>query len=107
MHTLEVFNLVGEIPQIERYDPEKHNLSNIFGRGPASRGVSEMKFYPGAFLKLGVNFEYSSYRNGIKAIEVGGILDAYPARIPIMTNTKNSFLYPTLYINLLIGKKYF
>lgn len=104
---LEVFNIVGEIIQVERYDPEKHNLSNIFGRGPASRGVSEMKFYPGAFLKLAVTFEYSTYRSGIKAIEVGGVLDAYPQKIPIMTNTKNNFLYPSLYINLLIGKKYF
>ena len=47
---LEVFNIVGEIIQVERYDPEKHDLSNIFGRGPASRGFSEIKFYPGAFL---------------------------------------------------------
>ena len=104
---LEVFNTVGEIVQVERYDPEKHNLSNIFGRGPASRGVSEMKFYPGAFLKLGINFEYSGYRSSIKAIEVGGVLDAYLQKIPIMTNSKNNFLYPSLYINLLFGKKYF
>jgi len=104
---LEVFNSVGEIPQIERYDPEKHSQDDIYGRGPSSRGVSEMKIHPGAFLKLGVVFEYSAYRSSIRAIEVGGILDAYPTRIPIMTNTKNNFLYPTLYINLLIGKKYF
>jgi len=104
---LEVFNTVGEIVQVERYDPEKHNLSNIFGRGPAARGVSEIKFYPGAFLKMGVNFEYSGYRSSIKAIEVGGVLDAYPQKIPIMTNSKNNFLYPSLYINLLFGQKYF
>jgi len=104
---LEVFNTVGEVVQIERYDPEKHDLSNIFGRGPASRGVSEIKFYPGVFLKLAVTFEYAEYRSSIKAIEIGGVLDAYPQKIPIMTNTKNNFLYPALYINLLIGKKYF
>ena len=104
---MEVFNIVGEIIQVERYDPEKHDLSNIFGRGPASRGFSEIKFYPGAFLKIAVVFEYSGYRSGIKAIEVGGVLDAYSRRIPIMTNTQNNFLYPSLYINLLFGKKYF
>ena len=104
---LEVFNTVGELIQVERYDPEKHNLTNIFGRGPASRGISEIKFYPGVCLKLGVTFEYSGYRSGIKAIEVGGVFDAYPQRIAIMTNTKNNFLYPSLYINLLFGKKYF
>ena len=104
---LEVFNTVGEVVQIERYDPEKHDLSNIFGRGPATRGFSEIKFYPGAFLKIAVVFEYSGYRSGIKAIEVGGVLDAYSRRIPIMTNTQNNFLYPSLYINLLFGKKYF
>ena len=104
---LEVFNIVGELIQVERYDPEKHNLTNIFGRGPAARGISEIKFYPGVCLKLGVTFEYSGYRSGIKAIEVGGVFDAYPQRIPIMTKTKNNFLYPSLYINLLFGKKYF
>lgn len=104
---LEVFNIVGETIQVEKYDPEKHNLTNIFGRGPGSRGISEIKFYPGAFLKLGLTFEYSAYRGSIKAIEVGGVLDVYPQKIPIMTNTRNNFLYPSLYINLLIGKKYF
>ena len=104
---LEVFNTVGEVVQIERYDPEKHDLSNIFGRGPASRGVSEIKFYPGVFLKLAVTFEYAEYRSSIKAIEIGGVLDAYPQKIPIMTNSKNNFLYPALYINLLFGQKYF
>ena len=46
---LEVFNILGDLPQIERYDPEKHQLDNIYGRGPSSRGWSEVKFHPGAF----------------------------------------------------------
>jgi len=103
---LEVFNVLGEIPQIEKYDPEKHNLDNIYGRGPASRGWSELNFHPGIFGKIAINFEFSAYRSSIRGVEVGAVLDGYPWRIPIMTNTTNSFLYPTLYINLLLGKKY-
>ncbi len=93
-------------PFVEKYDPEEHNLSNIYGRGPASRGLSELKFHPGAFLKMGLNFEYSTEHEGIRSIEVGGTLDGYPWRIPIMTSTQNHFLYGTLYVNLLFGKKY-
>lgn len=92
--------------EVEKYDPEIHNLTNIYGRGPGSRGISEMKFYPGIFLKGSVNFEYSSERDRVRAIEVGAVVDAYPWRIPIMTTVKNSFIYPTFYISLYFGKKY-
>lgn len=91
---------------IEKYDPEKHDLSNINGKGPFGRGVSEMKFYPGGFFKTSVNFEYSSERDLVRAIEVGFVLDGYATRIPVMTTIENSFFYPTFYLNLQFGQKY-
>ena len=92
---------------IEKYDPESHNLYNIYGRGPWSRGLSEAKFHPGGFAKLGLEFEYSNERGLIKALEIGTILDVYPWRIPIMTNLDNPFIFPTLFINLMFGAKFY
>lgn len=90
----------------EKYDPESHNLTNIYGRAPNSKGLAELKFAPGAFGKLGVNFEFSPMHEGIKAIEVGAKVNAYPQRVPIMAEISNKFLFTELYLSLLFGKKY-
>lgn len=103
---------------IERYDPEEHNIYNIYGRGPWSRGLSEAMFHIGGFLKLGCEFEFSDDRGIIKALEIGSTVDVYPRRIPIMTDNYNqlinsnnqpinSFIFPTVYISLLFGAKYY
>ena len=36
-----------------------------------------MKLYPGVFLKSGVMFEYNIMNDGITAVEIGVMLDAY------------------------------
>ena len=89
----------------EKYDPESHNLYNIYGRGPWSKGLSEARLYPGLFCKLGLEFEYSDERDIIKAIEIGATIDAYPWAIPIMTEINNHFIYPTVFINIMLGLK--
>lgn len=91
----------------EKYDPENHNLGNIYGQTRGLRGLSETKIKPGLFLQAGLEFEYNDDRSIIKAIATGVTLDAYPSRIPIMTSINNPFLFPTVYIHLLIGKRYF
>lgn len=92
---------------IERYDPESHNLYNIYGRGPWSRGLTELKFHPGGFAKIGLEFEYSNERDLIRAIEIGSVLDVYATRIPIMTNIDNPFIFPTIYLNFIFGAKFY
>ena len=61
----------------------------------------------GNFLKLAWEFEVSDDRGIIKALELGGVVDAYPRRIPIMTEIENPFIFPTVYLSLLIGAKYY
>ena len=102
-------NSVGQVIaySIEKYDPEAHNIYNIYGRGPWSRGFLESKFHIGGFLKLACEFEFSDDRGIIKALELGGVLDVYPHRIPIMTEIENPFIFPTVYLSALIGAKYY
>ncbi|MEO0403386.1 MAG: hypothetical protein AAF193_00805, partial [Bacteroidota bacterium] len=81
--------------------------NNIFGRASGLRGFDQLKFHPGGFVKFALNFEYSSEKNGIKAIQVGAIADIYPEEIPIMADlSENSQFFLNGYVNILIGKKY-
>ena len=91
---------------VEKYDPERHYVDNIYGRAPFTVGFSKIKPYPGAFGKLGVSFEYGTYSEDIKCIEAGVTLDAYGTQIPIMAKTENNQFYINFYINLLYGRKW-
>lgn len=92
---------------IERYDPARHALEDIYGRAPYSRGLYETKFYPGAYAKLALSVEYADKHKDIKAIETGAMLDAFSKAIPVMATEKNSPLFFTFYINFLYGQRWF
>ncbi|MFI5149080.1 MAG: hypothetical protein ACHQRM_05055 [Bacteroidia bacterium] len=91
----------------ERYDPAKHTLDDIYGRAPFFKGFGESKIYPGGYAKLGLNFEYGSYDDDVKAIECGIAVDAYPQVIPIMASSTNRQVFVGFYINFLYGRKWF
>jgi hypothetical protein len=91
----------------ERYDPSKYGINDIYGRAPYFTGFGQSKLYPGAYGKFGLNFEYGSYDDDVKAIECGVVVDAYPSVVPIMANTSNHQVFVALYINLLYGRKWF
>lgn len=94
-------------PTQEPYNPEKHNIYNIYGRTKGIRGLAETKLLPGGFFKAGLEFEYNDDREFIRALAVGVAVDVYPKKIEIMAFAENSFIYPTLYINVMIGKRFF
>ncbi len=94
---------------VERYDPNLHGVQNIYGRATWFRGVNELRIYPGVHGRFGLNFEYSGQASGIKALEVGVSLDAYPLPVPIMAeiedmNNKQFFLQ--FYLAFQFGKKF-
>ncbi len=91
----------------EKYDPEKYTIDQIYGRAPFFKGFGESKLYPGGYAKLGLNFEYGSYDDAVKAIECGVVVDAYSSVIPIMANETNRQVFIGLYINVLYGRKWF
>lgn len=92
---------------VEKYDPAEHFTDNIFGRASATRGLDELKIAAGIHSRFGLHFEYSGERDGIKALEAGVAVDAYPQRIPIMAIVQNKQIFLSFYLNLMIGKKYF
>jgi len=91
----------------ERYDPSVHNLSNIYDKASYLTGVSQTKIYPGAYAKFALSVEYSDRHNNVRAIETGVVIDGYPKAVPIMATEKNYPYFLTLYIDLIIGKKWY
>lgn len=90
----------------EQYDPAEHFVDNIFGRAPFFNGIDELKLNPGAFAKLGVNFEYGIIEEKITMIEVGVALDFFPMQPQIMAANSNPSLFATLYISMNFGKRW-
>ncbi|MBL8010390.1 MAG: hypothetical protein JNJ64_07260 [Flavobacteriales bacterium] len=94
---------------VERYDPEVHYPDDIFGRASWFKGIEESKFRFGGFARFALNFEHSGSASGIKALEVGGTIDAFPERLPIMAEldgVENKQIFLELYISIQFGKKF-
>ncbi len=94
---------------VERYDPAVHDVQNIYGRASWFNGLNEMKVYPGGFGRIAFSFEYSGQTTGLKGIEVGATMDAYPTVLPIMADLEgvvNKQFFFEFYLALQFGKKY-
>lgn len=91
----------------EKYDPEKHDIDDIYGRAPYFKGFEEMKIFPGGYARFGLNFEYGAYDDDVKALETGIIVDVYPKVVPLMAHSKNQQVFVSLYLNFLYGRKWF
>jgi hypothetical protein len=91
----------------EKYDPEEHFPSEIYGKAPFFRGVEKMKVYPAGYGKIALSFEYGKRYNQIKAIEVGAVADIYPFAPPMMAFSKKQQVFVSLYLKMVWGKKWF
>ena len=92
--------------QVEKYNPAKHDIHRIYGKGPFFRGFNQLHVYPGLYLKTGLNFEYGTTDNSVSALEAGIILDYYNKRIPIMAYNYNSNYFISLYFSINFGTRY-
>lgn len=92
--------------QLEKYDPEKHFMDNIYGGGPYLSGFSHLRPYPGLYGKAALTFEFGEYHEKIRALEVGTTADFYFQGIPMMAFNKYPHGFFNLYISFIIGQKY-
>jgi len=95
-----------QLPQAEAYDPNKHDIYNIFGRAAFTYGLDKMKFYPGAYGKFAISFEYGSGSTDVKTIETGVFADVFLHDIPIMAYIENRNYFINLYVALTWGGKW-
>lgn len=90
---------------IQRYDPEVHQIEDIIGRAPFWKGFSKMTLHPGGYLRLSMNFDFSKNANFMHAIEVGGTIDAVFPGIRQMAYSKKKNVFIGLYLSYRFGKK--
>ncbi len=82
------------------------NENYIYGASGFTYGLNEISLLPGVHFKAGLNFDWATYDDNIKALEVGITCDAYYKKVPIMAdNDFNQLIIPALYVSVEIGKK--
>lgn len=91
----------------ERYDPEIHQFHDIYGRGRWSSGLAETRIHPGGYFKAGLEFDYSVEREVINTLEIGMALDALYFPVEIMADNNAQHFFPSLYLNISIGNKFY
>jgi hypothetical protein len=106
---------VVERPEPEKYNPAWQNGTvRIVGRASFFKGFDKMNAVPGAFAKLGVNFEYSKQDRIIHALEVGMIAEGFTGKIEILDFTytgpgqtkiaKNQQFFLTMFVCYRLGR---
>ena len=90
--------------KIEKFSEAIHQPTEIYGRASFFKGFDEIKFVPGAYVKLGLNFEYSKIDRVIHAVEVGVAFDAFTKKIPIMASEYNKQFFFALFVSYRFGR---
>lgn len=102
---LRVINTGADSIVTEKYDPNKHQLVNILGRGGLFSGITEIKPRPGLHLATGMSFEFAQADNKVWAVEVGAQFDIFAFAPPIMANYRNRPYFLNFYLAVMLGKK--
>ena len=90
----------------EKYNPEIHYIENIYGRGSFLAGITQIRFYPGIYVKGGLEFEFGTKNRRINSLEAGATLDFSPIAMPIMAYNPKQMYFITLYVGFSLGKRY-
>lgn len=96
----------GGILKLEKYDPQRHDLDNIWGRGPYVKGLSSLEIHPGLSFKFGLNAEFGPYQEKTRSFEAGVIVDAYALPVQIMGFDTPKYGMLRLYVAYRFGKRY-
>ncbi len=89
--------------ETRKFDATVASPTEIYSKAAFSKGFNELKVMPGLYAKGGFNFEYSKEDKVIHAIELGGQLNAFPKKIPIMLNSFNKSLFFSLFVSYRFG----
>jgi hypothetical protein len=89
--------------RIEKFDSSIAIPQDIYSKASFTKGLDETKVMPGLYAKAGLNFEYSKEDKIIHAIELGGQVNAFPKKLPIMAGSDNKALFFSLFVSYRFG----
>lgn len=87
----------------EKFGVSIHNYYDIYSKASFTKGLNELKALPGLYAKGGFNFEYSKQDKVIHAVEIGGQVNAFPKKIPIMSSSDNKAIFFSLFVSYRFG----
>lgn len=91
---------------LDRYEPTKHDLSVIYGRGPFSKGLDELEIFPGVSFKTALNVEYGTISEKTRSIEAGVIFNGYLRPYNIMAYSEPRYFDISFYVSFNFGKRF-
>ena len=87
------------------FDPDfMQSIYDIYDKEPFWTGINEVKLNPGAFVRLGLCFEFGPEDNKIQALEGGIQLEGFLKKVPIMASNDNRQLYLSLFATYRFGR---
>jgi hypothetical protein len=104
-----VIHLVPSTPNEYELKDEKFDVAtiaspqDIYSKASFFKGFDQLKALPGLYGKVGFNFEYSKADKIIHAIEIGGQVNAFPKKVPIMAGNNNKALFFSLFVSYRFG----
>jgi hypothetical protein len=97
-----------------RYSDSTENAflsQGVYGASSFTKGLNEIKFLPGAFGRIGLNFDWlTNDEETLWSLQTGLRVDAFPAKIPLMvtqtgTTNQDKFIFFNLYAIIALGKR--
>lgn len=88
----------------EKFDASIHRIDNIIGTASFFKGISEITFSPGVFVKYGYNFEFSKKDESVNALETGIIGEAYLFKAPMVADNDSRRFFINLFLTYRFGK---
>jgi len=91
--------------EVERYDPDQHNLGNIFGAAPFFDRFHKIAVRPGFYGKAGFNFDFSNRPLRMQVLEVGVSMDMVFPFIQQMAFNRVKPVYFSGYVAYAFGRR--
>lgn len=89
----------------ERYNPDIHRPSNIAGRSPWYKGLTEIRPHPGGYIKSSFSFDFADEDDRMKFLEAGMVLDCYLPPIQMMAQNPANAIFVTFFLAYNLGSK--
>ena len=92
--------------EYRQYDPDFFNqLNQIQGPGKLFQGLGESKIVPGLNTRLGLAFEFGTFRNNVTGIELGVSAEVFTREIILVPTQENRALFTAAFITIFWGTR--
>ncbi len=105
-------SLVGGFTEVrsERYSEANRSKfldkQSISEASSLSRGLNQIEPVPGVHIKTGLNFDWGTRDEFVKALEAGVMADIYYKQLPVLINRQNRFYRFSAYLSFQFGKRW-